>query len=43
MSSYLSSVISIDRFLVELVKMESHFLLNGMKVKEPLTAEEPDA
>ncbi|XP_028191049.1 uncharacterized protein LOC114376922 isoform X1 [Glycine soja] len=29
-------LMEVDRFLVELVKMESHFLLNGMKVKEPL-------
>ena len=36
MSSYLSSIISIDCFLAELVKMENHFLLNGMKVKELL-------
>ncbi|KAG5010068.1 hypothetical protein JHK87_018583 [Glycine soja] len=29
-------LMEVDRFLVELVKTESHFLLNGMKVKEPL-------
>lgn len=36
MPSYLSYPISVDYFLVGRVKMASHSLLNGMKVKEPL-------
>lgn len=33
---FFSHPISLDYFLVGQVKMESHSLLNGMKVREPL-------